>query len=342
MRAGLILVGGSARPQVELARRAEEAGFASVWSAEFWNQHPYAVLGAIAEATERIGIGTAIANAFTRSPVVHATAALDLDELSGGRMTLGLGSGTSRMNEEWYGVPFSRPAARMEECVRLLRALFAAKERVGFRFEGKFYDIKIPLFTRPGAPRAHVPILVAAVNRRMVETAGTVADGLVGHPIASRRFHRERTLPWLRAAEAAAERPAGACRLVPYVMTSIQADRDLARRDARAQIGFYASVSVYRSLLELHGCGEVADACRAALARFDLRGLADAVPDALVDEIAIAGTPDEARERLDGWRDLTDEPLLYAPTAGVPPERVRSNLDAILALFATKARGARP
>jgi alkanesulfonate monooxygenase SsuD/methylene tetrahydromethanopterin reductase-like flavin-dependent oxidoreductase (luciferase family) len=120
---------------------------------------------------------------------------------------------------------------------------------------------------------------------------------------------------------------------VPYVMTSIQEDRALARRDARSQIGFYASVSVYRSVLALHGGSEVADACRAALARYDLRGLADAVPDALVDEIAIACTPDEARERLAAWRDLTDEPLLYAPTAGVPPERVRANLDAILDLF---------
>jgi probable F420-dependent oxidoreductase len=333
MRPGLILVGGTARPQVALARRAEAAGFASVWSAEFWNQHPFAVLGAVAEATGRIGIGTAIANAFTRSPVIHATAALDLDELSGGRMQLGLGSGTSRMNVEWYGVPFARPAARMAECVRVLRALFEAKDRVGFRFEGEFYDLAIPMFTRPGAPRPAVPVLVAAVNRRMVETAGTVADGLIGHPIASRRWHRERTLPWLRAAEEAAARPPGACRLVPYVLTSIQEDRALARRDARSQIGFYFSVSVYRSVLELHGRADVADACRAALARFDLRGLAEAVPDALVDEMAVAGTPDEARERLAEWRDLCDEPLLYAPTAGVPPERVRANLDAILDLF---------
>jgi len=333
VRPGLILVGGTARPQVALAKRAEAAGFASVWSAEFWNQHPYAVLGAVAEATERVRLGTAIANAFTRSPVLHATAALDLDELSGGRMTLGLGSGTSRMNVEWYGVPFSRPAARMEECVRVVRALFEAKDGLGFRFQGAFHDLAIPMFTRPGAPRPRVPILVAAVNRRMVEAAGRVADGLVGHPIASRRWHRERTRPWLAAAADAAGRPAGACRLVPYVLTSIQQDGAAARRDARAQIGFYASVSVYRSVLELHGLGAVADACRSAVARMDLRGLADAVPDALVDEIAVAGTPDEARDRLAAWKELCDEPLLYAPTAGVPPARVRDNLDAILDLF---------
>jgi probable F420-dependent oxidoreductase len=332
VKPGLILVGGTARPQVELARRAEAAGFASVWSAEFFNQHPYAVLGAVAEATRRIDIGTAIANAFTRSPVVHASAALDLDELSGGRMTLGLGSGTSRMNEEWYGVPFSKPAARMTECVRVVRALFDAKDRVGFRFEGEFHRLAIPVYTRPGAPRARVPIAVAAVNRRMVEAAGAVADALIGHPIASRRWHRERTLPWLRAAEAAAGRPAGACRLLPYVLTSIQPDRALARRDARGQIGFYFTVSVYRSVLEFHGRPDVADACRRALAGFDLRAMAEAIPDELVDEIGVAGTPDEARERLAAWREFSDEPLLYPPSVGVPPARLESNLAEILKL----------
>jgi probable F420-dependent oxidoreductase len=329
---GLILVGGTARPQVELAQRAEAAGFASVWSAEFFNQHPFAVLGAVAQATTRIGIGTAIANAFTRSPVVHASAALDLDELSGGRMTLGLGSGTSRMNEEWYGVPFSRPAARMAECMAVIRALFDAKDGLGFRFEGAFHRLAIPVYTRPGAPRARVPIAIAAVNRRMVEAAGGAADALIGHPIASRRWHRERTLPWLRAAEAAAGRPAGSCRLLPYVLTSIQRDRALARRDARGQIGFYFTVSVYRSVLEFHGRPDVADACRRALARFDVRAMGEAIPDELVDEIAVAGTPEEARERLAAWRELCDEPLLYAPTVGVPAERVRSNLEQILLL----------
>ena len=332
MKPGLILVGGSTRPQVELACRAEAAGLASVWSAEFFNQHPFAVLGAAAQATRRIGIGTAIANAFTRSPVVHASAALDLDELSDGRMTLGLGSGTSRMNEEWYGVPFSAPAARMDECVRVVRALFDAKDKLGFRFDGDFYRLKIPVYSRAGAPRARVPIAIAAVNRRMVETAGRVADALIGHPIASRRWHRERTLPWLRAAESVAGRPEGACRLLPYVLTSIGRDRALARRDARNQIGFYFTVSVYRTILEFHGLPGVADACRRALASFDVKAMAEAIPDGLVDEIAVAGTPEEARARLAEWRGLCDEPLLYAPTVGIPPDRIAANLEEILRL----------
>jgi probable F420-dependent oxidoreductase len=333
MRVGLVLTGGTARADVDLALRAEAAGFDGVYSIEFMNRHGYAVLGAIAQATRRVRIGTAIANAFTRTPLLHASAAMDLDELSGGRMVLGLGSATRRMNEDWYDVRFSAPAARMRELVALLRAAFQAQRGGGFRWEGRFWKIHVPIYARPGAARDDIPIWVAAVNRRMIATCGAVADGLVGHPIATRRWHREVTLPGLREAELAAGRPEGACALAPYVLTSIQPTRELAVRDAKNQIGFYFTTALYHSILEHHGLREVGERCRAALRSFDVRAMAEAVPDVLVDEIAIACTPDEARERLAAWKDLTDQPLLYAPTVGVPPERVRANLDAIFEVF---------
>jgi len=162
-----------------------------------------------------------------------------------------------------------------------------------------------------------------------------VADAMVGHPVATRRWHRECTLPTLRRAEDLAGRAAGSCRLAPYVLTSIQPDAGQARRDAKQQIGFYYTTALYHSILRHHGLEEVGAACRAALGRFDIRAMADAIPDALVDEIAITGTPDEARQQLDLWKDLTDEPLLYAPTVGVPPDRIRWNLDATLDVFGT-------
>ena len=339
MRYGLILNSGSARENVEIALRAEGAGFDGVFSVEFHNRHGFATLGAIAQATEQIQIGTGIANAFTRSPLLHASAALDLDELSGGRMVLGLGSATRRMNEDWFGVPFGPPAPRMRELVRLLRAVFEAREGPGFRWAGSHWNLNIPNYSRPGAPRDDIPIWVAAVNRGMIAAAGATADGLVGHPVASRRWHREVTLPGLRAAENTAEREEGACALVPYVMTSIHEDRETAIADAKSQIGFYFTTGVYHTILDLHGLREVGDACRAALRQMDTKAMAAAVPDALVDEIAIACTPDEARDRLEAWRELTDWPLLYGPTAGVPAGRARDNLDAILDLFGTE-RGA--
>ncbi len=335
MRMGLILTAGSARGDVELAQRADDAGFDAVFSVEFFNRHGYVPLGAIAQATRRVRIGTGIVNAFTRTPLLHASAAMDLDEISGGRMILGLGSGTRRMNEDWYAVPFARPAARMRELVELLRAAFAARKGGGFRWDGEHWKLSVPIYSRPGAARDTIPIWVAAVNRGMIAAAGTVGDGLVGHPIATRRWHREVTLPGLRESEQAAGRAAGACELAPYVLTSIQQQRDHAVRDAKKQIGFYFTTALYHSILELHGLEEVGKACRAALRSFDLEAMADAVPDALVDEIAIACTPDEAADRLAQWKDLTEQPLLYAPSVGVPPERMQSNLDAMLEIFAT-------
>ena len=336
MRMGLILTAGSARGDVELAQRADAAGFDAVFSVEFFNRHGYVPLGAIAQATRRVRIGTGIANAFTRTPLLHASAAMDLDEISGGRMILGLGSGTRRMNQEWYAVPFARPAARMRELVELLRAAFAAQKGGGFRWDGEHWKIFVPIYARPGAARDTIPIWVAAVNRGMIAAAGAVGDGLVGHPIATRRWHREVTLPGLREAEQAAGRAAGACELAPYVLTSIQQQRDHAVRDAKKQIGFYFTTALYHSILELHGLEEVGKACRSALRSFDVEAMADAVPDALVDEIAIACTPDEAADRLAQWKDLTEQPLLYAPSVGVPPERMQSNLDAMLEIFAAR------
>jgi len=332
-----VLTTGSARGDVELAMRAEAAGLDGVYTIEFFNRHGYAPLGAIAQATRRVRIGTAIANAFTRTPLLHASAAMDLDELSSGRMVLGLGSATRRMNEDWYAAPFSAPAARMRELVELLRAAIAAQKGGGFRWDGKHWQIRVPIYARPGAARERIPIWVAAVNRGMIAAAGAVADGLVGHPIATRRWHREVTLPGLRAAEKEEGRPEGACALAPYVLTSIQPDRELAVRDAKSQIGFYFTTRLYHSILDLHGMREVGEKCSAALRSFDLKAMADAIPDALVEEIAIACTPDEAKDRLAQWAGLTEDPLLYSPSVGVPPERVRSNLDAILDLFGGEA-----
>jgi alkanesulfonate monooxygenase SsuD/methylene tetrahydromethanopterin reductase-like flavin-dependent oxidoreductase (luciferase family) len=217
-------------------------------------------------------------------------------------MVLGLGSATRRMNEDWYGVHFDRPAARMRELVTLLHAAFDAQKGGGLRFEGEFWKIKVPIFARPGALRPRVPIWVAAVNRGMIRTAGAVADGLVGHPIATRRWHREVTLPGLREGEKETGRPEGACVLAPYVLTSLAPTREQAVREAKGQIGFYYTTELYHSILDLHGLRHVGESCRAALRKFDTKAMAEAIPDSLVDEIAIACTPDEARDRLAQWR----------------------------------------
>jgi hypothetical protein len=117
-------------------------------------------------------------------------------------------------------------------------------------------------------------------------------------------------------------------------MTSIQATREQAVADAKNQIGFYFTTALYHTVLDIHGMREVGEKCRAALRSFDMKAMAAAVPDELVDEIAC--TPDEAPDRLKEWSDLTEQPILYAPSIGVPSERLQANVTAMFDIFGSR------
>ncbi len=193
-----VVVGGDLRALARLASQAEERGFESVWVAE--TARSAFVQAAVAcQATSRVRVGTDIALAFPRSPTITAMAARDLAELSGGRFALGLGSQVKRVNEQRFGIPFEHPAPRMEEAVGAIREVLATFDGRPIDHRGRFYSITMPPFPGAGpAPGGGVPIYLAAVNERMAEAAGRVADGVLGHPI-----------PAVRARGAQARRGAG-------------------------------------------------------------------------------------------------------------------------------------
>ncbi len=340
MRLGLLLTAGTPSRDVELARQAEAAGMHSVYTVDFMASNALVRLAAISQATARVCVGTGIANTFTRSPMVLGTAALDINELSGGRLKLGLGTGLLRMNREWYAVPFGKPVSRSRELFALLRQLFGTTGP-GFRFEGAYWDIRIPAYRRAASEtQSTIPIWLAAVNRGMISAAGEFADGMVGHPVHSRRWHREVSLPTLRAAEYAAGRPEGACPIYPHLIVSVQHKREDAVRDAKRQIGFSFSVEHYHAILDIHDMRHVGQACRAHLARQDFEAMAACIPDALVDEIAIACTPDEFEDRLQQWDDITAEAMLFPASVGVPAANVQATLEQIFALSRKRAAAA--
>src|SRR5919106_5042361 len=125
----LVTSTGGPRELAETARRCEEAGFASVWATEFYDRSATVGLAAMAQATGTIELGSAIAYAFGRTPVVLAAEARDLDELCDGRLILGLGTGTRRMQQDWHGLDGEHPASRMEELVPLIRRVVGPPER---------------------------------------------------------------------------------------------------------------------------------------------------------------------------------------------------------------------
>ena len=182
---GISLVTSSGGPGelARAARLAQDAGFASVWATEFYDRSATVALAAMAQATSTIELGSGIAYAFGRTPLVLAAEARDLDELSGGRLTLGLGTGTRRMQQDWHGLDGEHPAARMEELLPLLRRLWRLQEGP-IEHDGLFYRLHVKPTAPPRPPlRPDTPIFMAGVNARMIEAAGAVADGLVGHPL---------------------------------------------------------------------------------------------------------------------------------------------------------------
>jgi alkanesulfonate monooxygenase SsuD/methylene tetrahydromethanopterin reductase-like flavin-dependent oxidoreductase (luciferase family) len=246
---------------------------------------------------------------------------------------LGLGTGTKRMQESWYGLTFESPAPKAAEVVRLLRALWAAPPNRPFRFDGRFYKIAIDLFGRPGRVRSDIPVYMAGVNRVMVRTAAGVADGLVGHPLYSRRYVADVVLPAVGEGLARGDRQRAAFDIAGYVITSIADAAEQARDEARRQIAFYATTLTYDAILDLHGWQAQKEPIRSAFRTFDVAAMSAAVTDEMVDEMAIAGTPEECRAQLARYDGLLDHVLFYPPSFAVKADRVRENCQRIREVF---------
>ena len=298
-----------------------------MWTTEFPDHSATVGLAAVALATERITLGTAIAYAFGRTPLVLAAEARDLDELSGGRLILGLGTGTRRMQRDWHGLDGEHPASRMEELVPLLRELFSL-DRAPVDHQGRFYRTVVhPTAPVPPPTRRDLPIYMGGVNPRMVEAAGAVSDGLVGHPLFTPEYTRDVVRPALaRGAERAgrAEPPP----IAGYLTCSVGPDGAAARDDARAIVAFNSTVKTYRTVLAHHGFEGEAERIRAAWDSGDFAGMAGTVSDDMLDAIAVAGTPEEVRAQYEERRAGLFERTLLWPPAFRGLDGVRAAIDA--------------
>src|SRR5918992_5950642 len=178
-----------------MAKMVEDAGFESCWAAE--TTHTAFVTCSVAiQQTSKIKVGTAIALAFPRSPTITAMESADLDELSGGRFIIGLGTQVKRINEERFSVKFEHPAPKIKEYAEVMRVVWAANRGDDVTHDGRFYKVTRPVFggKRQPPPR-DVPIYFAAVGPIMCRTCGEVADGLIAHPLSSPKYMTELVKP---------------------------------------------------------------------------------------------------------------------------------------------------
>jgi probable F420-dependent oxidoreductase len=326
-----VVVGGDLTTLADSARQVETAGFESVWVAET-ARSAFVQAAVVAAATSRIKVGTDIALVFPRSPTITAMSARDLAELSGDRFILGLGTQVKRVNEQRFGISFEHPAPKAAEAVQVIREVLHTFEGAQIQHRGRFYEITMPPF--PGAgPVGSVPIYLAAVNAGMAETAGRWADGVLGHPMTSPRYVREVLRPAVDRGAGAGARAGSAVNLTTGAIVQISDDRGLARREAALQIGFYATTRTYRPVLDLHGQGDRIEPLRRAFMQKDFAAMVDiALP--MVEDLAVAGTAGECRERIAAFEGSADRIILGGSWVGPDPERLAANHRAIIEAFA--------
>jgi probable F420-dependent oxidoreductase len=299
-----------------MAREVEEAGFESVWVAET-ARSAFVQAAVAAAATERILVGTDIALAFPRSPTLTAMAARDLAELSGGRFVLGLGTQVKRINQQRFGVAFEHPAPKVAEAVEAIRAVLATFEGAAIDHRGRFYQITMPPFPGAGPAPARIPIHLAAVNLLMAETAGAVADGVLGHPMTSPRWIGEVLRPAVQRGAERAGRDPISVEVTTGVIFQAAEDRETARREAALQVAFYATTRTYRPVLALHGFEDRLEPLRRAFVQQDYGQMIEvALP--MVDTLAVAGTPEECRDRLAAFDGLVDRVGVGGAVRGTP------------------------
>jgi probable F420-dependent oxidoreductase len=323
---------GDWRAVTQAAREAEALGYDGLMSPEIAHD-PFVPLAFAALATERIELGTAIAVAFPRSPMVVANTAWDLQLHSRGRFVLGLGSQVKGHNERRFSVPWSAPVPRLREYVESLRAIWRAWERrVPLRYEGEHYRFTLmtPEFSPPPTGLPPVPIEIAAVGPDMLRLAGRVCDGVRLHGFCTRRYLEEVALPALRAGLAKSSRERRHFEIWGGGFLATGAMPDEVRRateEIRYRIAFYGSTRSYRPVLSVHGWDDLGDRLHRRSLRGEWEKMAAEVPDEVVHAFAAIGTHAEiakaVEQRFGGLSDTIGFGLGRGTEPGVARELIQ-------------------
>ena len=288
-----------------LFRELEDAGYDGAFTYET-RHDPFLPLMLAADRTTTLRLGTGVAIAFARTPMVLAMVGRDVQDVSRGRFTLGLGSQIRPHITRRYSMPWSRPAARMREMVLAIRAIWDAWDGVApLEFRGEFYThtLMTPVFNPGPHEFGRARLHVAGVGPKMVAVAGEVGDGLITHPFATRRSLEELVLPALGQT-----RPGFEVVVVCMVATGADGPEvDAAVAAARGQLAFYGSTPAYAPVLDLLGRGDLHQRLNALSKEGRWDDMTALVPDEVVEAIAVVGRRDEIAplvlERVAGIAD---------------------------------------
>jgi F420-dependent oxidoreductase-like protein len=319
---GLGLTSGQ---QLALVREAESLGFDSVWAAEAYGSDTATVLAWLAANTEKIRIGSAIFQIPGRTPAMTAMTAATLDNLSDGRMILGIGTSGPQVAEGWHGQPFAKPLERTREYVQILR-LALARERV--EFQGNQYELPLPdgqgkalkLMIAPVQER--MPIYIAAIGPKNTQLTGEIADGWIPTFFSPDHVGEMRKLLEEGAARAGNGRAIDdSFDIAPTVNLCIDDDIEKARDAMRPMLALYVGgmgsrkQNFYNALMRRYGYEDAAEEVQNLYLDGKKDEAAAALPGELIDKVSLCGPRDRIKERLEHFREAGVGTLMITPVA---------------------------
>jgi len=337
MRLGLHVgywgLGLTAKQQLEIVREAESAGFHSVWAAEAYGSDTATVLAWLAANTDRIKVGSAIFQMPGRTPAMTAMTAATLDNISDGRMLLGIGSSGPQVAEGWHGQPFAKQLQRTREYVAIVRKALAREK---LEFEGETYTLPLPggpgkaLKLTISPVQDKIPIYIAAIGPKNTQLTGEIADGWLPTFFSPEHVGEFRALLEEGAARAGGGKAIDdSFDIAPNVNVSIDDDVDRARDAVRPLLALYVGgmgskdKNFYNALVRRYGFEDAADEVQDLYLSGKKEEAAAALPADLIDQTSLCGPKEQVAERLEVYRDAGVGTLICSPMAFDPDERRR-------------------
>ena len=307
---------------LECSKKLDKLKPDTVWIPETWGMENFSMLSLVSKENLTSKIGSSIINIYSRSPSLIAMGAVTVDTISNGRLILGLGTSSQPLVEDFHGSKFEMPVKRMEEYVKIIRLIFAGKI---INYSGEFFTLKnFSLLIKP--PRNNIPIYLAAVNQKMVELAWNIADGVIFYLRPKNEL--KSTLATMQAKKK--------IDASIQIITCVHPDSEKAINRAKKTLAFYISVGkIYREFLASNGFENETKNIFEEYKKTGLKNNSELVPESMVKELCISGTPDECKKQLQGFYETgIDLPIIQFN----PIDNVQESFDLVTSTFSEESR----
>lgn len=300
---------------------AEEAGVDTAWVAEAWGRDCFTILALMARATKRIQLGTGIVNTYSRTPAALAQHFATLDELSAGRMVIGLGTSGHRVIEHWHGVPFQPSLTRLREYVEIMRLIFAGEP---LHYTGKVFRLQRGFRLRFQPVRSSIPIFIASLTPKSVIQTARIADGWM--PVMIPLQHLGHAIQHFRQMVADGGRDPHSVIIRSPGAVTVTNNVEKTRQESKAHVAFYITNmgDYYREQLYRMGQEEAVTVVRRAWEEGGHTAGIAAVPDALAESLFFAGPVEACVERLEAQREAGIDLHTVNVTLDDPAEAARA------------------